>query len=24
VGADYYCKTAQDGVAVAKQILGVK
>ena len=24
VGADHYCKTAQDGVAVAKQILGVK
>ncbi|MBN1322288.1 MAG: cobalamin-dependent protein [Thermoleophilia bacterium] len=24
VGADYYCKTAQDGVIAAKQILGVK
>ena len=23
VGADHYCKTAQDGVAVAKRILGV-
>jgi dimethylamine corrinoid protein len=23
VGADYYCKTAQDGVAAAKKILGV-
>ena len=23
VGADYYCKTAQDGVAVAKRVLGV-
>jgi dimethylamine corrinoid protein len=23
VGADYYCKTAQDGVAVAKKVLGV-
>jgi dimethylamine corrinoid protein len=23
VGADFYCKTAQDGVAVAKKILGV-
>ncbi|NLO27618.1 MAG: cobalamin-binding protein [Actinobacteria bacterium] len=24
VGADYYCRTAQDGVVVAKQILGVE
>jgi hypothetical protein len=23
VGADYYCKTAQDGVAYAKKVLGV-
>lgn len=23
VGADYYCRTAQDGVAVAKRVLGV-
>jgi len=23
VGADYYCKTAQDGVIVAKNVLGV-
>jgi dimethylamine corrinoid protein len=23
VGADYYCKTAQDGVAAAKRVLGV-
>jgi dimethylamine corrinoid protein len=23
VGADYYCKTAQDGVAAAKKVLGV-
>jgi dimethylamine corrinoid protein len=23
VGADVYCKTAQDGVAAAKKILGV-
>jgi dimethylamine corrinoid protein len=23
VGADYYCKTAQDGVVAAKKILGV-
>ena len=23
VGADYYCKTAQDGVAEAKRVLGV-
>jgi dimethylamine corrinoid protein len=24
VGADYYCKTAQDGVAYAKKVLGVE
>jgi methanogenic corrinoid protein MtbC1 len=23
VGADYYCKTAQDGVIAAKKVLGV-
>ncbi len=24
VGADIYCRTAQDGVAAAKKVLGVK